>query len=433
MPFQHVKDILSGKLNGNRRVKLRGWVYLKRDLGDLQFILLRDGTGVMQTVARKGVTNPEAFEKARKAAQESSLIIEGSLKKEKRAPGGFEVLIEKIEIVGSSDNYPLAKKSHGVEFLMDNRHLWLRSPKQRCILRVREGVVDAAREFFRREDFVEVHPPMLTSSMVEGGATLFQVKYFDRKAYLTQSSQLYLEALIFSLEKVWCLAPSFRAEKSRTRRHLTEYWHLEAEEAWYGNEENIKLQERLVSFICNKVGENYQEELETFNIDPKRLCTVKPPFKRMRYEEAVSKLQRKGFNVKYGDDFGSREERALTIDIKKPLFVTNYPIEIKAFYMKEDPDNPGTVLCNDLLLPEGYGEVIGGSERETGYEKLVKRIREIGESVENYKWYLDLRKYGSIPHSGFGLGIERLIMWMLKLQHIREAIPFPRTPDRIYP
>ncbi len=433
MVYSHIQDVLLGKFKEGETVNLRGWVYLTRDLGNLYFLVLRDATGLLQTVIRKSNTEPELLEKIKQISQETAVSLNGKIKKDERAPGGYEIEINNLNILGLSRDYPLSKKSHGVEFLLNHRHLWLRSPRQRDILKIRESVTWYAREFFRREGFTEVHPPMLTPSMVEGGATLFELKYFDRNAYLTQSSQLYLEALIFSLEKVWCLAPSFRAEKSRTRRHLTEYWHLEAEEAFYSNEDNMKLQEKLVSYICKKVAEKNREELETFQVRPERLLKIKPPFKRMKYQEAIDKLQRKGFDVKYGDDFGADEEEALTKDMETPLFITNYPLEIKAFYMKEDPNNPGTALCADLLLPEGYGEVIGGSERETNYEVLVKRIEETGQPIENYKWYLDLRKYGSVQHSGFGLGLERLIMWLLKLSHIREAVPFQRTPSRIYP
>ncbi len=428
----HIDRAKDEKMIG-KEITVQGWIYNKRSSGGVKFLLLRDSSGIIQAIARRDMMKQEEFDKIDELTQESSLWVKGVVKREKRAPGGYELVIKSYGVIGKAETYPLAKKSHGPDFLLSNRHLWIRSPRQTAILKVREKLIEAAREYFKENGFYEVSPPILTPSACEGGATLFKLNYFGREAYLTQSSQLYLEALIFSLEKVWCLAPSFRAEKSRTRRHLTEYWHLEAEEAWFDNEENIKLQEKLIGFICNWVGDKYRDELEMFNVDPKRLLNVKPPFKRMKYEEAVSKLQSKGFDVKYGDDFGSKEERSLTLDMEKPLFVTNYPAEIKAFYMKEDPDNPGTVLCDDLLLPEGYGEAIGGSERETDYEKLVKRLKKIGESIENYKWYLDLRKYGSVPHSGFGLGLERLIMWMLKLQHIREAIPFPRTPDRIYP
>lgn len=426
MQFTKAKEALIKK-EGN--IKLRGWIYRIRKLKTKVFIVLRDASGTIQCVIEKGTS---AWKKAQDLLVESSIVIKGSLRKDKRAPGSVEVDVEKLKVIGMAEEFPI-HKDKSVSFLLDVRHLWIRSKKMRNILKVRDEVLHAGRDFFRKKGFYEVTGPMFVGQAGEEGATLFEVEYFGEKAYLSQTSQLHLEAAIFSLEKVFTMGPSFRAEKSFTPRHLTEYTHLEAEEAWCHLEETMKTQEELIAFIAKSVYENCNEEVKQLGRAPSDLKNINPSFKRIDYAEAINQLQLKGFDVEWGEDLGVREERALTKNETKPLFILNYPKDVKAFYMKQHPDDPQRVLCDDLLAPEGYGEIIGGSERETEYERLLQNIKERGEDPQKYKWYLDLRKYGSVPHSGFGLGMERLIRWLCKLDHIRDAIPFPRTPNRKYP
>ncbi len=418
-----VKDLKPGK------AILRGWVRNIRSSGGIVFILLRDGTGEVQVVGKRDrLTN---FEEVEKLGLESSIIVEGEVVEDSRAPGGFEVRAERIEIAGKSEDYPISKKEHGVEFLLDVRHLSIRSPRYSAIWRVKDTILRATREFFHSRGFIEVTPPIIVSSACEGGSTLFEMKYFDRKAYLSQSAQLYLEALIFSYPRVFSITPSFRAEKSRTSRHLAEYWHIEPEMAWFSHEDNMKLQEDLIRHILQRVADEREKELRMFGRNPDDLRIGE--FRRMTYTEAVEWLQGKGFDIEWGEDLGTEAEKKLTENLKVPMIVEKYPKQVKAFYMKVDDSDPRTVLNNDMLAPEGYGEIIGGSEREDRHDVLLRRMKEEGLDPDDYGWYLDLRKYGSVPHSGFGLGLERLVRWVLRLDHIRDAIPFPRTMTRSYP
>jgi len=349
-----------------------------------------------------------------------------------RAPGGYEVRATSFTIIGSALPFPITEYQ-SEELLLDNRHLWIRSREQTAVMKVKASLMAGAREWLAESDFTEVTPPIFTQNACEGGVTLFKLKYFDREAYLSQSAQMYLESLIFSLEKVYSITPSFRAEKSRTSRHLTEYWHMELEEAWADNEGNMRTQEGLVSAMVAKVLKERRDELEILKRDIEPLKKVVPPFKRLRYSDMIDMLRDKGFDIEFGSDLGAVEERAITEEEVAPVFVTNFPKECKAFYMKEDPDDPRTYSCADLLAPSGFGEVIGGSERETDLNKLLQRLETAGIPEEPYRWYLDLRRFGSVPHSGFGLGVERIAKWVCNLEHIRDAIPYPRTVARVYP
>ncbi|HIP74805.1 MAG TPA: asparagine--tRNA ligase [Thermococcus paralvinellae] len=414
-----------------QRVKLAGWVYRKREIKDKVFIVLRDSSGIIQTVFKEELSK-EAYETARKTGIESSVIIEGIVKQDRRAPGGVEVQADKIDVIQNVEFFPITKDA-SPEFLLDVRHLHLRSPKVAAIMKVKATLIQAAREWLLQDGWYEVFPPILVTGAVEGGATLFKLKYFDKTAYLSQSAQLYLEAAIFGLEKVWSLTPSFRAEKSRTRRHLTEFWHLELEAAWMNLWDIMKVEEELVSYMVQRTLELRRNEIEIYRKDFTTLKNTEPPFPRISYDEAIDILQNKGVSIEWGEDMGADEERVLTEEFDRPFFVYGYPKHIKAFYMKEDPSDPRKVLAADMLAPEGYGEIIGGSEREDDYRKLVQRILDEGLNPKDYEWYLDLRKYGSVPHSGFGLGVERMVAWILNLDHIRWATLFPRTPARLYP
>lgn len=421
-----VKPELEGK-----RVKLAGWVYRKREVGKKVFIVLRDSSGIVQIVFAKDL-NEEAYIEAKKLGVESSVIIEGTVKTDPRAPTGAEVRADKLQVIQNVDFFPITKDA-SPEFLLDVRHLHLRSPKVASVMKVKATLMQAAREWLLQDGWYEVFPPILVTGAVEGGSTLFKLKYFDKTAYLSQSAQLYLEAAIFGLEKVWSLTPSFRAEKSRTRRHLTEFWHLELEAAWMNLWDIMKVEEELVGYMIQRTLELRRSDIETFRKDLTSLKNAVPSFPRISYDEAIDILQSRGVQIEWGEDMGADEERVLTQEFEAPFFVYDYPKHIKAFYMKEDPEDPRKVLAADMLAPEGYGEIIGGSQREDDYEKLVERIREEGMDPRNYEWYLDLRKYGSVPHSGFGLGLERLVAWVLKLDHVRWATLFPRTPSRLYP
>lgn len=413
----------------DKNVKLRGWVYRKRESKRMVFIILRDSSGIVQCVVKDNIND---FVEAKKVTIESSVELHGFVRKDERAPTGFEIDVKGFKIIGLAEVFPITK-DQSTEFLLDVRHLWLRSRKLTNVFKIRSEVFGLIHQFFRKRGFFEIQSPSLTSSACEGGSTLFEVKYFNQKAYLTQSWQLYAEAMISSLERIYCIAPSFRAEKSRTRRHLAEYWHAEAEVAWMKHKENIKLQNDLINFILKGVIKKRSEELEFLGRDPKQLKKMIGRFNIIKYSEALDILKKDGFKVKWGDDFGIPHEKQLTKHFDKPFFIVEYPKGTKAFYMKENPKDPETVLCDDLLAPEGYGEIIGGSERETDNKKLIKMIKMSGSNPKDYEWYLDTRRYGSVPHSGFGLGVERLIMWICKLDHIRDAIPFPRVINRIYP
>lgn len=430
--WSRISDVLRDDMVG-KKVYLRGWIYRRSAVGGKAFVLLRDSTGVVQVVVDKNKVGKEIVKTIKDIGLEASVRLSGIVVKQPRSPTGYEVHADWFEIVGYSRDFPI-KGGEGIDYLLDNRHLWIRSRRLTEIMKIKHTVLRAGREYFIKNGWWEVTPPILTASAVEGGATLFPVKYFDKTAYLSQSAQLYLEALIFSLEKVWSLTISFRAEKSRTRRHLAEYWHLEAEAAWYHMEDMMKVAEELVAYIVEKVLEENKSQLEFLGRDIEKLKkAVNIPYPRIRYDEAIEILQKKGVSIEWGDDLGADEERILTMEFETPFFITHFPKEIKSFYMKLDKDDPRLALGFDLLLPEGYGEVIGGSEREDDYDKLYQRIVEQRYNPEDYKWYLDLRKYGSVPHSGFGLGVERLVMWIAGLDHIRDAIPFPRFRGRIYP
>ena len=431
MAYVKISDILKGGFAG-KQASIRGWIYRKRESGKLIFMQVRDATGVVQALVEKAAVSESEFESAKKALIESSVQVTGEIAEDKRAPGGYELKVKKLEIIGYAGIFPI-KEQQSEELLLDNRHLWIRSREQNAVMKVKASMLKGAREWFDGNDFFEVTPSVITTNACEGGSTLFDFKYFGQKAYLSQSAQMYLEACAFNLENVYALTPSFRAEKSRTLRHLTEYWHLEGEEAWVDNDGNLKVQEELVSAMCSKVVNERSAELELLGRKPEELKLIEPPFKRMAYDDAIKILQKKNFEIKWGADFGAVEERALTEDESIPVFVKNYPLKIKAFYMKTSRDNPEIALCADLLAPGGFGEIIGGSERETDADKLIERLKEQGAELKNYEWYLDLRRYGSVPHSGFGLGIERVLVWLCKLEHIRDATPFPRTINRAYP
>lgn len=426
-----IKDALTKDLVG-KTIQVRGWIYRTRSSGGIVFAVLRDASGIMQVTVKKGSVPDSDFEAAAKASIESSVIVEGELAEDKRAPTGFEVRAARFQVVGYAEPFPITEYQ-STELLLDLRHLWIRSREQNAVSKVKAALLRGARQWFFENGYIEVTPPIITGVAPEDSTTLFQIKYFDRIAYLSQSAQFYLESLIFSLEKVYSLTPSFRAEKSRTPRHLAEYWHLEMEAAWLNNEDNMKVQEELLTAMVHTAADLCPDELKLLKRDPASLKKIQPPFDRMKYEEAMEMLQKKGLAVSWGSDLGAVEERTLTADRDQPLFIINYPKELKPFYMKENPDDPRTYKNSDLLAPEGYGEIIGGSERETDNERMIEWLRDKGENLDNYKWYLDLRRYGSVPHSGFGMGIERTLTWVCKLEHIRDSIPYPRTVARVYP
>ena len=427
----HIDEILRDEYI-DKKVTIRGWIYRKRRVGKLIFVVVRDSTNIVQCVVEKNNVNPDNFKLLDKVGVETSIIVEGYLRKDERAPTGYEIQADRIEIVGPSYNFPITKDKSD-EFLLDNRHLWVRSREMTAILKIRDTVFGALHEFFREKGYYETHGPMFVTGAVEGGSTLFEVPYFGKKAYLTQSSQFYLETLIYSLEKVYTVAPSFRAEKSRTRRHLTEYWHAEAEAAWYHNEDMMRDEEEMIVYLIQRVLEERKRELQFLKRDLEILEGIEKPFKRMRYEELIRFAQDHSVNIQYGDDLGADEETMITQNFDAPVFITHYPIEIKPFYHRPDPENPKVVLCHDLLAPEGYGEIIGGGERIYKLEVLLQRMEDEGLNPEDYYWYVDLRKYGSVPHAGFGLGMERFIWWIAGLSHIKYAIPYPRTIRRTKP
>jgi asparaginyl-tRNA synthetase len=422
--------------HAGQEVTIRGWLYNLREAGKLLFPIFRDGTGLLQgVVAQK--ERPEAFAALRGLTQESSVIVTGSIRPEARAPGGFEMGVTNVEVVQAipdAQPYPIQLKEHGVDFLLDRRHLWIRTPRQAAILRIRAEAIRAAREFMDGQGYTLTDTPIFTPAACEGTTTLFEVQYVDdEKAYLTQSGQLYLEATAAALGKVYCFGPTFRAEKSKTRRHLTEFWMLEPEAAYAHLEDMMELAEGLVSHVVQSAVKNRRAELETLKRDVSKLESVKPPFPRMSYDDAVKALQERGNPAKWGDDFGGDEETILSSQYDRPVMIHRYPASIKAFYMEPDPQRPDLALGFDVLAPEGYGEIIGGGERVSGYDLLVKRLREQGLPEESFQWYLDLRRYGSVPHAGFGLGLERTVGWICGTEHVREVIPFPRMIYRVYP
>ncbi|MCR4433578.1 MAG: asparagine--tRNA ligase [Caldiserica bacterium] len=415
------------------RVQIRGWVYNSRSSGSILFVLVRDGTGIVQTVATKNSLDPDKFEMAKRLTQESSVILSGLVREDQRAPGGFEIELDDLELVQMAQDYPITPKEHGVAFLMEHRHLWLRSSRQHAIMRIRATVIKACRDFLDSQGFLLVDAPILTPAAVEGTTTLFPVDYFGEQAYLSQSGQLYNEATCLAFGRVYCFGPAFRAEKSATRRHLAELWMLEPEAAFYHFEDNLRLQEELVSYVVQTVLEKRKRELEIIKRDTTLLEKVSPPFPRITYDQALELLKEKGLLLEWGEDFGVPHETAICTSFEKPVFVTHFPAVCKAFYMKPDPDRPEVTLSADLLAPEGYGEIIGGSERIDSLELLEQKLRENNLPEEPYRWYLDLRRYGSVPHSGFGMGIERTVAWICGLEHIRESIPFPRLLEKMYP
>jgi len=418
-----------------REVRLCGWIRNFRSSGRILFLVLRDGTGEVQVVVAADAVDEESWSVAGELRYEASVEVTGEVKRDDRAPGGVELSARSVRLVGESGEYPIQPKEHGVDFLLENRHLWLRHPRQRATLRVRHEVVAAIRDFFDGRGFTLVDTPILTGAIGESAGTLFETEYFDLgTAYLAQTGQLYVEAAAAALEKVYCFGPTFRAEKSKSPQHLTEFWMVEPEVAWLDSEGNMELQEDFVRHVLRWALERCGEELETLDRDPAPLeAALEAPFDRMSYTEAVERLQATGFEIEWGEDLRGESEDVLMRDRERPLFVHDWPREAKAFYMKENPEDPRTVKCDDLIAPEGYGEIIGGSEREDDYEKLLGRIREEGLPEEAYGWYLDLRRYGTFPHSGFGLGLERTVAWICGAEHIRETIPFPRMIHRLSP
>jgi asparaginyl-tRNA synthetase len=427
MDYVPIRQVLDGRFE-DKKVTIRGWVYRKREGKQTIFLVIRDSSGTIQCPIKKDVP---AWLEAEKATIESSLTVEGTVKKDPRAPGGYEVVADKLSIIGLAELFPITKDK-SEEFLRDVRHLWLRSRHMNLVMKVRSDVLRFTNEFFHKQEFVEVSPPMFITSACEGGSTLFNLKYFDQPMYLTQSAQLYLEILIYSLEKVYCIAPSFRAEKSRTIRHLTEYWHIEAEQAFAEMKDLMKLEEELLTHICKKTTENCKNEFAELGADMQKLQTVKPPFPKITYKEAIQRLNVKDFKTEWGTDLGYEEEKALADDFGKPFFIYDYPKEIKAFYCKTYRNNPEIAMSTDMLVPR-IGEISTGGAREDDKEKLVSRLNELGLKEKDYDWYIDLRRYGTVPHVGFGMGLERLLTWMLDLENIIDAIPFPRTTRRFYP
>jgi asparaginyl-tRNA synthetase len=423
-------------------VTIRGWLYNLRESGKLLFPQIRDGSGVIQGIVPRNQVSPELFDALKNLTQESSLVVTGKVRADKRAPGGFELDVtdaQVIQRVPEGDPYPIALKEHGIDFLMENRHLWVRSPRQTAVLRVRAEIIKAVRDFFDDRGFTLTDPPILTPAACEGTTTLFPVDYFEEQAFLTQSGQLYVEATAMALGKVYSFGPTFRAEKSKTRRHLTEFWMVEPEVAYAQLDDIMSLAEELVAFVAQRVVERRREDLKTIGRDPAMLEKIKAPFPRISYDEAVKMLQdahaagKVETRFEWGGDFGSPDETYISSQFHRPVMVHRYPTAVKAFYMEPDPQRPDVALCVDVLAPEGYGEIIGGSQRIGSYELLLKRIHEHQLPEEAFKWYLDLRKYGGVPHAGFGMGIERVVAWMCGLEHVRETIPFARTLHRLYP
>ncbi|HTY54200.1 MAG TPA: asparagine--tRNA ligase [Candidatus Binataceae bacterium] len=425
-------DELSGHVG--EEVTLKGWLYQRRSSGKIHFLVIRDGTGLCQCVASRADLGAESFEAADHLAQETSLEVTGVVREDKRAPGGYELSLKSYKVYGPSVDYPITPKEHGVSFLHDNRHLWLRSSRQHAILRIRSEIESACRDFFHQRGFVLFDSPILTPSACEGTTNLFETDYFgDRKAYLTQSGQLYSEAGAMAFGKVYCFGPTFRAEKSKTRRHLTEFWMVEPEVAFYTLKEDMELAEDFVAYIVARTLEHRREELKVLERDVTKLERVVTPFPRITYDEAIERLKAKGFAAQWGDDLGADEETALSEEFDRPVMVHRYPAQCKAFYMKQDPERPEVALCVDMLAPEGYGEIIGGGQREDDYETLKRKIESHSLPMEAFQWYLDLRRYGSVPHAGFGMGIERALCWICGLHHVREALPFPRMMERLDP
>ena len=414
-------------------VTIRGWLRHRRSSGKLQFLVVRDGTGDVQAVVSKAAVGDEQFGKASALTQESSLALVGTVREDKRAPGGYELDVKHIDVIQIAEPFPIQPKEHSVGFLMEHRHLWLRSSRQHAVLRIRHEIIRACRNFFDDRGFLLVDAPIFTPNACEGTTTLFQTDYFDEKAYLTQSGQLYSEATAAAFGKVYCFGPTFRAEKSKTRRHLMEFWMVEPEVAFAELSDMMSLAEEFLSFIVERVVATRKQELAVLERDVSKLERITPPFPRLTYEDAVSRLQQKGNPIRQGDDFGGDEETLLSSEFDKPVIIHRYPSAIKAFYMENDPHRPDLALCMDVLAPEGYGEIIGGGQRIHDYDKLLTRIRDHKLPEDAFRWYLDLRKYGAVPHAGFGMGIERAVTWICGIEHVRETIPFPRMLYKLYP
>ncbi len=414
-------------------VELSGWVETTRIHGKVAFLVLRDGTGIVQAVLVKKQLDEATWDLLGRITQESTVVLTGEVRPDDRAPGGFELGVEKLEVLALADEYPIQPKEHGVEFLLDHRHLWLRSSQQRAGLKVRAEVEQAVHDFYYGRGFVRIDTPILTGSIGEHAGTLFETDYFGERAFMAQTGQLYVEAACAAFRKVYCFGPTFRAEKSKTRRHLTEFWMVEPEVAFADSDDNMRLQEEFVSYLVERALENCAEELKVLERDTTPIENIRPPFPRVSYTEAIERLKTAGSEVEWGQDLGAPDEVLISQDYDLPVFVYNYPKTAKAFYMKENPDDPRTVLCNDLLAPEGYGEIIGGSQREDDLDRLRARIHQEGLPEEAYDWYLDLRRFGTFPHSGFGLGVERTVAWITGRRHVREFIPFPRLMNRLTP
>lgn len=418
-----------------QEISIGAWVTNKRSSGKIAFLQLRDGAHYFQGIVMKNDVGEELFDVAKSLTQETSLIIKGIIQEDTRSKLGYELLVTGIEVLGESQDYPITPKEHGTDFLMDHRHLWLRSSRQHAIMKIRNEIIRATYEFFNQEGFIKVDPPILTGSAPEGTTELFHTKYFDEEAYLSQSGQLYMEAAAMAFGKVFSFGPTFRAEKSKTRRHLIEFWMMEPEMAFMHQDQSLEVQEKYVAYLVQSVLDNCDIYLDTLERDKELLKKyTQLPYDRISYDDAVALLNASGFDdIVWGDDFGSPHETFIANQSERPVFILNYPKAIKPFYMKEHPDRPEVVLCADMIAPEGYGEIIGGSEREVDYQRLSEQIEKFGLSKDDYAWYLDLRKYGSVPHSGFGLGLERMVTWISGTEHIRESIPFPRLLNRIYP
>ncbi|EJO7194231.1 asparagine--tRNA ligase [Staphylococcus pseudintermedius] len=417
-----------------QEVTIGAWLANKRSSGKIAFLQLRDGTGFMQGVVVKADVDEDIFQRAKSLTQETSLYVTGEITEDNRSDLGYEMQVKNIEVIHEAHDYPITPKNHGTEFLMDHRHLWLRSKKQHAVMKIRNEIIRATYEFFNENGFTKIDPPILTASAPEGTSELFHTKYFDEDAFLSQSGQLYMEAAAMAYGKVFSFGPTFRAEKSKTRRHLIEFWMIEPEMAFTTHEESLEVQEAYVSYVVQSVLKNCQIELKLLERDTSKLEKVQAPFPRISYDDAIKFLHEAGFDdIKWGDDFGAPHETAIDNHYDLPVFIVNYPTKIKPFYMQPNPENEDTVLCADLIAPEGYGEIIGGSERINDLELLEQRIDEHQLDTESYQYYLDLRKYGSVPHSGFGLGLERTVAWIAGVEHVRETSPFPRLLNRLYP
>ncbi len=428
--FLSIQEALNKK---SGKVSIHGWVYRERKLKDKVFLVIRDSSNIIQCVIDVNKVSKKTWEDANKLLIESSLEIHGILNEDKRAPTGYEIKVDDINVIQFAGVFPISK-DQSPEFLLDNRHLWIRSRKMSAIMKVRHTVMKAFREFYYQHGYYEMAPPIFTPLASEGGSTLFEVKYYSKKVYLTQSWQLYAEAAIFGLEKLFCISPCFRSEKSKTSRHLSEFWMAEMEAAWMNFEELQKSAEECISYIIQQVVKHNKSELELLGQDIKKLENIKPPFPRLTYRQAIRLLKEKeGQDIKFGKDLRTLEEDHITKHFDKPVIITNYPKEIMAFYKPRDPKDKETVLCMDILAPEGYGEIVGGSQRDLDINELKKSLKEQGEKIDQYKWYLDTRKYGSVQHAGYGLGIERVVSWLCKLDNIKDAIPFPRTMLRCWP